>query len=78
MASIQDRVAERWPDLLPLLRHPEVGKLLTQAVTAEWSPGVFQSKLRATRWYRSQPESARQWWVLKAMDPGEAKARMGA
>jgi hypothetical protein len=78
MASVQDRVAERWPDLLPLLRHPEIGKLLTQAVEQQWSPGVFQSKFRASNWFRSQPQSSREWWVLKAMDPGEAKTRMGA
>jgi hypothetical protein len=74
MATLQERVAERYPDLIPLLRVPEIGKLLTQAVseTKPMSPGVFMSKLRTTRWFRSQSETARRWWVTAAMDPGEA------
>lgn len=72
MASMQERVAERYPDLVPLLKQPEIGSLLTRAVTENWSPGVFRSKFIASNWFRTQPESSRRWWVLKATDPGEA------
>ena len=74
MATLQDRVAERYPDLIPLLNHPQVGPLLRQAVseTNPISEGSFMSKLRATSWFRGQSASARQWWVTSAMDPGEA------
>jgi hypothetical protein len=74
MPTLQERVAERYPSLVFLLRQPEVGRLLTQAVgDPPMSPGVFQSKLMATRWFRSQSESQRRWWVTVASDPGEAK-----
>jgi hypothetical protein len=78
MATTKERVAERYPSLLPLLRHPEIGKLLTQAVTKNWSPGVFQSKFIASKWFRSQSEASRRWWVLTATDPGEAKLQRQA
>jgi hypothetical protein len=73
MATMQERVAERYPSLVPLLKHPEIGKLLTSAVQQNWSPGVFQSKFIASRWFRSQSESQRRWWVLSATDPAEAR-----
>lgn len=74
MATVEERVAERYPDLLPLLRHPEVGRLLRQAVDPNkpLSQGSFMSKLRTTRWFRTQSESQRRWWVTSRMDPGEA------
>jgi hypothetical protein len=74
MATLRERVAERYPDLLPLLRIPEVGRLLTQAVSgAGMSPGSFMSKLRATRWFRRQSEPQRRWFITSVMDPGEAR-----
>lgn len=78
MATLRERVAERYPDLLPLLKQPEVGRLLTLAVQKNWSPGVFQSKFRATRWFRTQSESQRRWWVTASMDPGEARQQINA
>jgi len=74
MATLQERVAERYPDLLPLLNHPQVGPLLRQAVDLNnpISEGSFMSKLRATSWFRGQSASARNWWITSAMDPGEA------
>jgi hypothetical protein len=73
MATMQERVAERYPALVPLLRQPEIGRLLTQAVENNWSAGVFQSKFMASNWFRSQSESQRRWWITTATDPGEAK-----
>lgn len=73
MPTMQERIAERYPSLISLLKEPEIGKLLTQAVTNNWSPGVFQSKFMASRWFKSQSESQRRWWVTAHTDPGEAK-----
>lgn len=72
MATIQERVQERYPSLVSLLREPEIGPLLTRAVQENWSPGVFQSKFMASRWFRSQSEPQRRWWVTANTDPGEA------
>ena len=72
MATLKERVAERYPSLVALLKQPEIGSLLTQAVEKNWSPGVFQSKFIASQWFRRQSESQRRWWILSATDPGEA------
>jgi hypothetical protein len=71
MATLQEKVAERYPDLVPLLQVPEVADLLAQAVSDEApiSPTMFQSQLRATNWYRSQSEEGRQLWVQSQLDP---------
>jgi hypothetical protein len=73
MATMQERVAERYPALIPLLKNKEVGGLLTRAVNENWSPGQFRYQFMATRWFRSQSEAQRKWWVLTATDPAEAK-----
>lgn len=70
--ALRDDVAERYPALISLLQEPEIGKLLTQAVQQNWSPGVFQSKFMASRWFQSQSESSRRWWVTAHTDKGEA------
>jgi hypothetical protein len=70
---MRQRVAERYPSLISLLNQPEIGKLLTQAVQNNWSPGVFQSKFMASRWFRTQSEPARRWWVTAQTDPAEAR-----
>ena len=76
MATLQERVAESYPSLMPLLNHPEVGRLLRQAVgTPPMSANVFRSKLEATRWFRSQSAQQRQWWVTARLDPGEARMK---
>lgn len=75
MPTMQERVAERYPSLIGLLRQPEIGKLLTTAVTENWSPGVFQSKFMASKWFKSQSEAQRRWWVTATTDPGEARVQ---
>lgn len=71
MATLRERIADLYPDLLPLLRIPEVASLLTQAVstTNPLSPTAFQSKLRATKWFRSMSESQRRLWITQQSDP---------
>lgn len=73
MATLRERIQERYPSLVPLLRNHEIGSLLTKAVTENWSPGQFQAKFIASHWFRSQSESQRKWWILSATDPGEAR-----
>jgi hypothetical protein len=75
MPTMRERVAERYPSLLALLNQPEIGKLLTSAVQNNWSSGVFQSKFMASRWFRSQSEAQRRWWVTAYTDPGEARTQ---
>ncbi len=72
-AATKKAVQDRWPDLAFLLRVPELDRLFTRAITENLTPGAFQSQLRATQWFRSQPASSRQWMVTINTDPGEAR-----
>jgi hypothetical protein len=71
--SWKDKIEERYPDMVPLLGVPEIANLLTLAVAANWSPSQFRSHFIASRWFRTQSEAGRRYWVTSATDPGEAK-----
>lgn len=73
MATLSERVSERFPGLVSLLGQPEIGSLLTRAVTENWSPTRFQSAFIASHWFRTQSESQRRWWVTSATDPEQAR-----
>lgn len=75
MATVRERVEERWPSLVFLLDHHEIGPLLRRAVDPDdpLSASSFQSRLIATRWFRSRSEAERKWYVRQATDPGQAK-----
>ena len=70
--SMRDKIEERYPDMVPLLKIPEIGKLLTTAVQQNWSAGQFHSHFIASHWFRTQPEASRRYWVTSATDPAEA------
>jgi hypothetical protein len=76
--TMRQRIEERYPDMVALLGIPEVGNLLTLAVQQNWSPGQFRSHFIASKWFRTQSESARRWWVTTATDPGEAAQQRSA
>jgi hypothetical protein len=72
------RISERYPSYTWLFQNPEIGRLLWQASTEEWSPEVFQSRVQATEWWRGTSESQRQWQMVTATDPATAdRARAG-
>jgi hypothetical protein len=76
-AAVRKRVEELYPALSFLLRDREVGKLLIRATDPNkgYSPARFQAELYKTRWWRKRSESQRQWAILKATDPAEARHR---
>jgi hypothetical protein len=73
--ALADEVLKQYPTLGFLLRHPEVGPLLAQAVDPfqGFDPATFQAKLYQTGWWRKQSEAQRQWQVKNATDPGTAR-----
>lgn len=73
MATLQQRIQERYPSLSFLMANAEMRSLLTRAVNESWSPGQFQSKFIASKWFRSQSETQRRWAVMLATDPSEAR-----
>lgn len=47
----------------------ELRRLFSQAVSNGWSPQKFQAKLRNTKWWKTQPDTLRQYLVQKYSDP---------
>lgn len=78
--SVAERVMRDYPILGWLLKDPEVGPLLTQAVdpNAGFDPATFQAKLYQTKWWRSKSETQRQWEILKHTDPGAVREKRTA
>lgn len=76
--SVTQRVLEQYPSLSFLLKDPEVGALLRDAVDPNkgFSPQTFQAKLYETRWWRSRSETQRTFEILSKTDPGEAKRQV--
>lgn len=50
--------------------------LFKRAVRGGWSAEKFTAKLKTTRWYKKNGESARQWKLLEKSDPATAKQRL--
>lgn len=75
--ALADEVMKRYPTLSFLLRDPEVGRLLLDAVDPNkgFDASTFQAKLYQTRWWRTRSESMRQWEITAATDPGTANQR---
>lgn len=57
---------------------PDLKRLLDQAIKEDWTPQKFQSELQNTKWWKNNQESRRQWEVLSAQTPGEAKRQIQA
>lgn len=57
---------------------PELWKLLNQAVSDQWDPGLFQAHLKNTKWWKDNSDSARQAMVQQKTDPATYKANMAA
>lgn len=49
--------------------NPELKNLFKTAVAETWTADKFQAKLRATNWYKTTSETARNAQVLKSTDP---------
>lgn len=69
--ATKDRIRRDYPSFSYLLDIPEIGNLLAKATTEGWDVTRLQSKLYATRWWKTHSQSAREWDTLVATDPGE-------
>jgi hypothetical protein len=56
-----------------LNKHPEIKKLVEDAVKNEWSPSQFQARLKETKWWEDHTKAQRSWQVLLTEDPAEAE-----
>lgn len=74
MADNLDQLRELFPQLLFLVNDPEVGKLIKEAVDPNkgYSANQFEARLQATKWFRTQSNTQREWLLLRNNNPGEA------
>jgi hypothetical protein len=55
---------------------PELKKKFQQAIDGDWSVAKFQAELRDTKWWKSNPESAKKFLTLQYGDPATAKQQL--
>jgi hypothetical protein len=77
-AELKAMILQRWPAYAWLVDIPEIDALLQQAVNEDWAPDLFGAKLKATEWWRTRTDKARQWADLEATDPGTAVQRVNS
>lgn len=75
--GVFEDVQRDYPTLAWLFRHPEVGRLLRDAVdTTPFSGQEFQAKLYQTKWFRQRSQARREFEILSNVDPGEIRRRV--
>jgi hypothetical protein len=55
----------------------ELKNLFNQAVKGSWSADLFTAKLKNTNWWKTQPDSLRQYITTKYTDPATWKQKYG-
>lgn len=70
------KMLERWPGYTYLMQDGEIRDLIIQATQQEWSPDLFEARLRNTAYWRNTNEQARAWRQLEATDPASAARRI--
>lgn len=67
-------VQTQYPDALPILSKPGVAAVYVQYLNANppWTSAQLQAALRATEYYQSTDQTARNWDILQATDPATA------
>jgi hypothetical protein len=58
--------------------HPDLKKLFADSVKYGYTDDQFVAKLRATKWFQTTSETARNWSILQGADPATARQRMVA
>jgi len=74
VATMVDQITKRYPAFAPLLKIPDVAKLLIEASQPgqAWTSDQFMAKLQGTDWWRNTSQPARQWTITQLTQPGEA------
>lgn len=74
--SIDDVAREQYGYLAAYLNDPEVGPILRQAASENWSPQKLQGALYPTQWWQNTQSSARTWDAAYAQDPATVNAQI--
>lgn len=73
----QDEIEQEYGLAYALFKaFPELNKLLTKAVGANWDASKFQVELRQTEWFKKHSDIWRQNTALKYSDPASYKERL--
>lgn len=70
--AVTDYARATYGYLASYLDHPEIGPILRQASTEQWSQERLYGALTATSWWRTTSATARQWDEAKNSDPATA------
>jgi hypothetical protein len=70
-------IETQYPDALPILKQPGVFQVYADYINAEppWTQAQFDARMRATEYYQTTDESTRNFHLLHALDPAEARRR---
>lgn len=70
-SSIDAKIKADYPTLSYLLDTPEIADILRQAYTSDppWSATLIQSKIMGTNWWKTNADSARNYYNLQFTDP---------
>lgn len=73
----RSETAESYGFMLALFdSNKELKSLFNKAVKGGWSATKFQAELRDTKWWKTTPQSARDYLTLRAGDPATAKQKL--
>lgn len=67
---------ERWGGYAWVGQIPELYTLIEQATNEEWSPELFEGKLRQSAWWKATAPAAREWVRLSNTDPAAAQQHL--
>lgn len=76
--DVEQQIREQYPSMAWLLKDPEIGQLLRDAVDPSkgFSPQAFEAKVKGTNWYRTRTQSQRDWEILWHTDNATARQRL--
>lgn len=76
--SVEQQIREQYPSMAWLLKDPEIGQLLRDAVDPSkgFSPQAFEAKVKGTKWYTSRTQAQRDWEILWNTDKATARQRL--
>jgi hypothetical protein len=75
-ATLDQSVAQNYPDLAWMLDDPSIGPILRYADKYGEGPAWVQAQIQTTDWWRQHSDSARQWQTLQQTDPAQALQEM--
>jgi len=73
----QKQLREQWGHVASLYEDiPEIQKLVKLGTKEQWTETMFESRVRASKWFRNHTESEREWVKTENTEPAVAKQRL--